>query len=411
VTRRDGLHRDAVTWAGYTVLSVWAWFLYGFGAVLPLIRAEEGTSRTVMGLHSLAMAGGGLVAGLTTVVVVRRVRRRGAFLIGSGIAAAGIVGLTVGRAPVWTILAALVTGIGGATLLNAATPVISDHHGRNGGAALSEGNAVAALVGLVAPLAIGASVGLGWGWRPPALVLLPLLGVLVLAVRRVPQGVAAMDAGLPPRGKAVDDRRMPLVFWPYLGMVMACVAVEFCCVAWSADLLRQRTSMSPGAASAGVTAVVIGMAVGRFSLGRLALALTPRPLMAGALAVTAAGWLVVWLTTDPVVALAGLVLTGLGIAGHYPLGATMLLTSVPGRMDRAAGHMSLGIAVAAGGAPFALGAVADATSTHTAFVAVPILVTLATAALTVATTLSHRRGGGGRWPRPSRPGSAQRRRR
>jgi MFS family permease len=389
VTRGDGLHRDSVTWAGYTVLAVWAWFLYGFGAILPLIRAEEGTNRTVMGLHSLTMAGGGLVAGLATVTVVRLVRRRGAFLLGAGLAAVGIVALTVAREPVWTITAAAVTGIGGATMLNAATPVLSDHHGSDGAAALSEGNAVASLVGLVAPLAIGASVGLGYGWRPPALFLLPLLAGLVLMVRRIPPGIPAVDAGPPPKGTTGQGRLTP-VFWAYLGMVMTCVAVEFCCVAWSADLLRQRTSMSAGAASAGVTAVVAGMALGRLSLGRLALAVTPRALMAGALTVTLAGWLVVWFTTSPGVALVGLVVTGVGIAGHYPLGASMLLGSVPGRTDRATGHMGLAIALSAGGAPFALGAVADATSTHTAFVVVPILVVLAATALTTATVLARR---------------------
>jgi len=40
--------------------------------------------------------------------------------------------------------------------------------------------------------------------------------------------------------------------------------------------------------------------------------------------------------------------------------------------------------VAAGGGPFALGAVADATSTHTAFVAVPLLVAAASVALVTA---------------------------
>lgn len=385
MTPPEGLRRDAVTRAGYTVLATWAWFLYGFGAILPLLRAEQGTSRTVMGLHSLALATGGLIAGLTTLALVRRVRRRGAFTVGATLASLGILGLTLAPSPGWSMAAAVVAGTGGSTLLNTAMPALSDHHGSAGAAALSEGNAVAAGVGLLAPLAVGGAVGLGGSWRPAALVMLPLLAVVLFTVRLVPRGTPAVDVPPPPRHH--DDRRLPPLFWAYLVMVVTCVGVEFCCVAWSADLLQQRAGMSPGAASIGVTAVVAGMTVGRASVGRLALVHPPRRLTALALGVAVAGWAVVWTSTLPAAGLTGLALTGLGIAGLFPLGAALLLGSVPGQGDQASSRMSVGIAIAAGGGPFALGAVADATSTHTAFLAVPLMIAVAAAALLLATRL------------------------
>ena len=70
--------------------------------------------------------------------------------------------------------------------------------------------------------------------------------------------------------------RLPAVFWLLAGTVVACVGTEFVCTAWAADLLRTRTGMSPGSASAAVTAVVAGMAAGRFLIGRLALRLPAR---------------------------------------------------------------------------------------------------------------------------------------
>ena len=66
--------------------------------------------------------------------------------------------------------------------------------------------------------------------------------------------------------------------------------------------------------------------------------------------------------------------TGLGIAGQYPMGAE--LCSRPRRRRCATaprGSCPSAIAVAAGAGPFALGALADATSTHTAFLVVPAL--------------------------------------
>ena len=372
-------NRDALTWAAYGTLSTWAWFLYGFGAILPLLRAEQGASRTVMGLHSLALAAGAAVAGVLVVPMVRRVRRRGSLLLGGLLASVGVVALVSTTPPPLTLTATLVTGIGGALLVNVSVATLVVHHGPAGPAALSEGNAAAAGVGLVAPLAIGAAVGLGWTWRPAAVVVLPLVALLVLAINRVPRGTAALDAVLAPRGQVRTP--MPTTFWILLGLLMACVGIEFCCTAWSADLLRQQTGMSPGLASVGVTAVVGGMAVGRVVIGRLAVHHRPARLLVAALALTVAGWVLTWISVAPGVALAGLVVVGLGIAGHYPLSVSMVLGSVPGQADRATGVISLGIAVASGAAPFALGAVADATSTHIAFVAVPLLVGLAATAL------------------------------
>jgi MFS family permease len=382
------LARDEVTLAGYAVLGTWAWFLYGFGAILPLLRAEEGISRSVLGLHSVALAAGGAVSGALTVTLVGLVRRRGCFAIGAVLVCLGMALLVSVHTPTLTIAAAGITGIGGSMLVNTAIPSLSDHHGGSAAAAISEGNAFAAGVGLLAPTAIGLTVGLGWSWRPAALVVVPMAITLLLLVRRVPLGTPAVD-GVPGAAAAAGGSLPPLARILLL-LVVLCVGIEFCCTAWAADLLRTRTGISQGTASAGVTAVVAGMAIGRLVVGRLALRHSSRRLLLGALALTAVGWLIAWLPTHPAVVLAGFAVIGLGIAGHYPLGAALLYAAAPGQADRATGRLSLGIAVAAGAAPFSLGAVADATSTHTAFIAVPLLVTAATAALAVAVTVGRR---------------------
>ncbi len=375
------LTRDVVTWAGYGGLATWAWFLYGFGAVLPLLRAEEGTSRTVMGLHSLALAAGAVLSGLTIVPMTRRLRRRGGIRAALAAIGLGALVLCLGRSPAVSLPAVLLIGIGGSTIVNTVNATLSDHHGRGRAAALSEANAVAAGVGLVAPLAVGAGVALGVTWRPAVLAVLPLLGVLALLVRRVPGGTS-IDGVPPPRGpQRVRLGRRTLLL---VATVVGCVGIEFCCTAWSADLLRQTVGLSAGAASAAVTAVVGGMAVGRTALGRLALRIAPARLLLAAFALTAAGWTLTWLATSPVPAMAGLVLTGIGIAGQYPLGMALVLASAPGHGDRASGLVSFGLGLSSGLAPFAIGALADLTSTHTAFLVVPGLIVLALVLLQLA---------------------------
>jgi fucose permease len=373
------LERDAITRAGYAVFGSWAWFLYGFGALLPLLRAEQGTNRTVMGLHSLALAAGALVAGVTAVAVVRRWRRRGGLLGGAGLVVAGALLLCVGRVPAVTLAGVLVMGIGGATMLNTLNPTLTEHHGPAGAAALAEGNAVAAGVGLVAPLAVGAGVAVGIGWRPAVLGVIPLLLLLVVLVRRIPRGTPALDEVVPPPRS--ERTVLPGAFWLVWLVVILAVGIEFAMTAWSADLLRQRTGLSPAAASAGVTAIVGGMAVGRVAMGRLALRFPTPRLLVGAFSLTVVGWAIGWLSVAPGPALAGLAVTGLGIAGLYPLGLALLFDEVPGRQDQAAGVLSFGIGLASGLIPFALGALADATDTWTAFVVVPGLAGTALALL------------------------------
>ncbi len=79
---RAGLRRDAVTGFGSLALGTWGWFLSGFGALLPQLGEDQGISRTLTSLHSVALAVGGLVAGLSAVALVRALRRRGVFLLG-----------------------------------------------------------------------------------------------------------------------------------------------------------------------------------------------------------------------------------------------------------------------------------------------------------------------------------------
>jgi MFS family permease len=386
--------RDALTHAGFGVLAAWAWFLYGFGPMLPLLRDEQGTSRTVMGLHSLVMSGGAVVAGLFAVSVVRRLRRRGATQLGVALVCLGVSALCLSPTPWLSVPSAFVTGLGGSMMLNASIASLADHHGPSSGAILSEGNAVAAGLGLVAPLAVGAGVALGLTWRPAILLVIPLGVLAVVLVRRVPPGWVAIDGedGDVP----VSSAALPRTFWFLLATVMATVAIEFCCTAWSADLLRQRAGLSAGAASAAVTLFVGGLFVGRVVAGRLARTRAPQGIVYQGLCVVVAGWSLLWATSAAGPGLVGLALLGLGMSVQYPLLAAMAYAVAAEAGDRASGALSLGVGTAAALAPFAVGAVADATSTHTAFLLVPIMTVLAAVLLrghgrahTAATVTSH----------------------
>ncbi len=376
------LHRDAVTFSAYLTLTGWAWFLYGFGAMLPLLVDEQGISRTLGGLHVTAQACGGLIAGALVAPAVRRVRRRGAVIIALLLIVVGIALLSVGAPTALTLFAALVLGTGGSLSITVINPILIQHHADAGSAAISEANAVAAGVGLISPLAVGAGIQAGLGWRPALLVTAAVMLVAAWWFARVVRPEPAVDAGLPPRGSGPG--RLPREIWPLMAVVVLCVGVEFSMTTWTAELLRQDIGLSDSSAAKGVSAIVAGMAVGRLLLSRLALRWPPRPLLYLAIGVAVAGWLLLWTASSPGQAVAGLVLAGLGIGGHFPLSLSLMLAHAHGQQDQASGALSIGVSAGIGLAPFALGALADATSVHLAFLVVPGLLVVAVGVLVAA---------------------------
>lgn len=230
----------------------------------------------------------------------------------------------------------------------------------------------AAGIGTVAPLVVGLTVAIGLGWRPAMLLLLPVVALLGLLGRQVRYPAPQLEPD-----HHGGSRRLPTVYWIGWAVVTAGIAVEFCMTLWAADILHARFHLSPAASSAGVTAVIAGMCIGRVVGGRLALRVAVDRLLYSALVVCAIGFTAFWLTTLAALAIGGLLVSGLGIALLYPLGLSRAIDASEGRPDLATARVGLGAALASGGGPFLLGALADQVGIHGAFLVVPVLLVVA----------------------------------
>lgn len=453
------LVRDRVTGALYASFGTWGWFLYSFVPGLPLLADELGITRAQAGLHTTFMACGTLTSGVTSARLVRMLGRRGVLLLAAGLLTAGVVALVSGPGLLVTLPAATLVATGGALFIAAAQPALTVHHGAAGPAAVSEAHGVGALVGLVGPLALGGSVALGWGWRPAVAVTVALAVVTAVLVARLPgegalgtattarpagpaAGVAASGAG--PTGvdasgtgstgtgstgtdasgisasgtgasypdaadaagavAAARATAFSATFWLLWATLVAVVAIENATTAWAADLLRTHAGAGSGVAAGAVSGLIAGMCVARFAVGRLALRFTPPQLLLTAFGVAAGGWLVLWLATTPAVALAGLVVAGLGYGAQFPLAISMLLAAADGRLDQAQARSTLGVGAAVAVAPVLLGGLADRVGPHTAFLVVPALVACGVGAVLLAER-ARRRGGDADAPRPRAGGS------
>jgi fucose permease len=206
-----------------------------------------------------------------------------------------------------------------------------------------------------------------------------LSGDPALAASAVVPEPAVLPAGGAPAagaGQAADRSKarqaLPGAYWLAWTMMVMTGAVEIVLSLWTADVLREEISFTPAAASAAVSAILLGMLVGRAAGARVALRLRPMPLYFAALGLSLLGFVVFWLATTPGLAVAGLIIVGLGNAMHYPLAIAVALAVAPGQADRAAGVASYGMGLSFGVGPLMLGLLADEVGAHAALLLVPV---------------------------------------
>ncbi|MBX9245245.1 MFS transporter [Actinotalea ferrariae] len=395
---RPRLVRDRLTLTLYAPFITWGWFLYGFSPAVPLIADEQGITRGQAGLHGTAMACGTIAAGLVSSHVARRFGRKNQAILGGVVLCAGIVLLLTGATLPATLVACLVTAVGGNLMISAAQPALSVHNGAAGPAAVTEANAMGAMVGLLAPLALGAAVGSGLGWRP-AVALVAVLAVAAALLLLPIKVDGAMGRGSVSRAVATaadgsttaPSRGFSGTFWFFWVAMLCGVAIEFATTFWASDLLAQRTDAPPALAAASISALVAGMTLSRLVVGPLSTRKAPEKILLVGFALAGAGWLLFWLATSPWLAVAGLVLAGLGYGTHYPLTISLTLRASDGRPDEAQARASVGTGAAVAVAPFLLGTLADSFGAHQAFLLVPVLIVIGGVAVALGLRSVHRR--------------------
>ncbi|GAA1308137.1 MFS transporter [Planotetraspora silvatica] len=368
-------NRDRPTWFIYLVLATFATYLYGLSAALPTLRAELGVSQAVGGLHGTAMAVGGVIAGLTLPLLSARLGRRVTVWTGLVVMNAGILIVILGHSLPFTLTGFAVAGTAGSVTLYVVMAALSDHQGPAGPAAISEANAVAVIAGIAVSYLFSVVASSAVGWR--AALCVPIAGTVVLALTMGRVWVPARLTAAPPAStEAGATRKIPYGrrFHMAGAVLLCCVGLEFTFNLWAAELFAQQTGLTAAAAAKGLTAMLAGMAVGRFGGARLTLRFRPTPLFLGALAVTLLGWALFWLSTSQAAGYAGLALSGLGISLHFPLALARIIDASGGRPDQASGTASIWASVGSGGGPFVLGVLGDSFGTHAAFLLAPVLI-------------------------------------
>ncbi len=359
--------RDQVTWTGFSLIGVWAYFLYFVGPGSTAIGADLELSGTATGFIGTALA-----IGLTTSAVagpwaVRRWgRRRTLQRLLVGMAVLAVLLAASGTYPM--VLAAVAClGLVGATIANTSTAMLSDHHGAHRARAITEGNAAASWLGVIAPAVLGFCLALPTGWRGAAVIVAALPLAALLLVARLPRHEQHSPVPVVPRVPRSAPARVPPVFWPALVAVGMAVALEFSVNFWAAALITQRAGVDLSAAATALSAMTFGMALGRTFAASLPNRYPTTILLVGFFLIAAVGLAALLQSPSYWLSVGALLITGLGLSVLFPFAQSLAISLVLDGTDRAVALTAVAVGMAIGGAPFLLGVIANQAGLEAAF--------------------------------------------
>ena len=367
--------RDRLTWIAYLLIAWFAYLQAAPGLLIGHLRDELDLSYSTGGLHVAAFAAGSMIAGALSARLEGALGRRTLLWSAAALMGAGAIGLTAGRVPAMTVGSVLVMGVGGGLLLATIQAALADDHGERRAIALAEANVAASIAYLALIGVLSLTAALHAGWRVALLATLAVPALAWASNRRL-----TIDAPPPSRNA---QGRLPGVFWIAAAMLFFTTAAEWCITAWGASFVHDAAHVSTDTAVALMAGYFGGVLAGRTLGSRLARRHDPARLLAFALAVTAAGFALLWPSTAPAQMLAGLSLLGIGLGNLFPMGISVAVALAPERAALASGRAVAMTSFAVLLAPLTVGTLADTTSLKAALGVVPIALVLAAASLTL----------------------------
>jgi predicted MFS family arabinose efflux permease len=364
--------RDRFFWITATQTAIVNFYLGGFGPAQSLLRADQGTSLTIAGLHGTAMGVASIAAGYANPHLAHKFGRKKSQWIGLGIFSTGLLMFIVSPPVYLTLPATLITGFGTSIVINTMLSSMSHHFGKAAEVAIPQANGIAS-VGFVTGTALIGTIATLYRdfWRLGLLLALPVAIVLFFVGRDKEQEEHVPDESGPQNGK------MSPKFWlAWLGFV-ACISSEFATSFWSAALLKDRVGSTAAISTVAIVALGTGMGIGRWYGGLVLKNFKLDTQLLSLVLLQLIGFISFWLSHDMLISLLSLFIVGVGISMQFALSAIRLVSFSDERPDLAVGRSSLAAGIAIAGAPFLLGFLGDNFGISRAYIMVPVLIIIA----------------------------------
>ena len=365
-------HRDRFFWIVATQTAIVNFYLGGFGPAQSLLRADQGTSLTIAGLHGTAMGIASIFAGYANPYIAHRLGRTRAGWTGLAIFTIGLTLFVISPPVFLTLPATLITGFGTSMVINAMLTSMSHYFGNQAQVAIPQANGIASIGFVTGTALIGTIAIISPGlWRIGLLFAIPVAITLFLVSRDTTAEEFVRDAAGP------QDGGLSRRFWiSWLGFT-ACISSEFAVSFWAAALLKDRVGSSAAISTVAIVALGTGMGIGRWYGAVLLRRFVLDTQLLGTIALQFLGFVCFWLSHSMILSLISLFVIGLGVSMQFALASIRLIAFSDGRPDLAIGRTSLAAGIAIAVAPFLLGVLGDNFGISRAYLMVPVLIVIA----------------------------------
>ncbi len=367
-----GFHRDRFFWVVAVQTAIVNFYLGGFGPAQSLLRADQGTSLTIAGLHGTAMGVASIFAGWANPRIAHKYGRNHASWIGLTIFITGLVLFVISPPVFITIPATFITGFGTSVVINTMLTKMSSHYGKAAEVAIPQANGVAS-IGFVIGTALIGTIAIAFPnlWRLGLLLAIPVALTLFLVGREKDAEEHVPDEHGPQGGK------LSRKFWiSWFGFV-ACISSEFATSFWAAALLKDRVGSTAAISTVAIVALGTGMGIGRWYGGLILKRFALDTQLQAIIGLQFFGFLGFWLSHNMILSLLCLLVVGVGISMQFALSSIRLIGLSDGRPDLAIGRASFAAGVAIAGAPFLLGLLGDSFGISRAYIMVFVLISIA----------------------------------
>lgn len=325
------------------------------GAGWPAMHSDLGSPVYLAGLLTMVIAAGTIVSSLLSDRLTSRFGTGLVTAVSVGMTAAALLGFSVSGEFSMLCLWAIPYGLGAGAVDAALNNYVALHY------AAKHMNWLHSFWGLgasISPFIMSYAIGAGFGWpsgyRAVGVIQVVLTIMLFLSlslwgkVHAVAPRANAGDAGEAPAGTrahvplgtAVRIRGVPLI----LGAFFAYCALESTAMLWASTFLVSDRGVDVTAAAAFASLYLLGITGGRFLAGFVAERVGDRTLIRGGFLMVGLGAGMIALpVSTTLVALAGLVIAGLGSAPIYPA----IIHSTPVNFGRRNSQAIIGIQMAA----------------------------------------------------------------
>jgi len=364
--------RDRFFWVVATQTAIVNFYLGGFGPAQSLLRADQGTSLTIAGLHGTAMGIASIVAGYANPHIAHRWGRTRSGWMGLAIFTVGLTLFVISPPVYLTLPATLVTGFGTSMVINTMLSSMSIHYGKAAEVAIPQANGIAS-IGFVTGTALIGTIAIIFPslWRIGLLLAVPVVITLFLLARDKTTDDYIPDSQGPQRGEL--SRR----FWISWVGFTACISSEFAVSFWASALLKDRVGSTAAISTVAIVALGTGMGIGRWYGGLLLQRFALDTKLLSVITLQFIGFVSFWLSHSMILSLASLFVVGLGVSMQFALASIRLIAFSDGRPDLAIGRTSLAAGIAIAAAPFFLGVLGDSFGISRAYIMVPVLIVIA----------------------------------